>query len=108
MNVTVADPAEWSHRSPVQFFSCLNLILNAYLLYAYASVNKQKQLWEFHLVTFHMQSTYFHKLTVRLRIQFVSVSPLNIRLGQTRSLGLKVLGAENILGGQDFCFYYIF
>jgi len=71
MNATVADPAGCSHRSPVQFFSCLNLILNAYLLYVYASANKQKQLCEFHLVMFHMQSTYLHKLTVRLRIQFV-------------------------------------
>jgi len=32
MNVTVADPAGHSYRSPVQFLSCLNLILNAYLL----------------------------------------------------------------------------
>jgi len=34
---------------------------------------------------FHMQSTYLLKLTVRLTPQFVSVSPFNIRLGQTRS-----------------------
>jgi len=39
-----------------------------------------------------MQSTYLLELTVRLRIQFVSVSPLNVRLGQTHSLGLKVWG----------------
>jgi len=32
MNVTVADPAGRSYRSPVQFFLRLNLILNAYLL----------------------------------------------------------------------------
>jgi len=32
MNVTVADPAGRSYRSPVQFFSRLNLILNACLL----------------------------------------------------------------------------
>jgi len=32
INVTVADPAGRSYRSPIQFFSCLNLILNAYLL----------------------------------------------------------------------------
>jgi len=32
VNVTVADPAGCSFRSPVQFFSRLNLILNAYLL----------------------------------------------------------------------------
>jgi len=38
----------------------------------------------------------------------VSVSPLNVRLGQTHSLGLKVWGAQNIFRGQDFCFYYIF
>jgi len=30
------------------------------------------------------------KLTVRLTLQFVSVSPFNVRLGQTRRLGLKV------------------
>jgi len=60
--------------------------------YVYGSANKQKQLWEFHLVMFHMQSTYFLKLTVRLTLQFVSVSPSNVRLGQTRSLGLKVWG----------------
>jgi len=29
MNVTVADPARRSYRSPVQFFSHLNLIPNA-------------------------------------------------------------------------------
>jgi len=57
---------------------------------------------------FHMQSTYLLKLTVRLRIQFVSVSPLNVNLSRTRILGLKVRGAQYILGGQDFCFYYIF
>jgi len=28
MNVTVADPAGRSYRSPIQFFSRLNLILN--------------------------------------------------------------------------------
>jgi len=39
-------------------------------------------------------------------LQFVSVSPLSVRLGQTRSLGLKVWGSQNISGGQDFCFYY--
>jgi len=32
MNVAVADPAGRSYRSPVHFFSCLNLILNAYFL----------------------------------------------------------------------------
>jgi len=57
---------------------------------------------------FHMQSTYLHKLTVRLTLQFVSVSPLNVRLSPTHSLGLRVWGAQNIIGGQDFCFYYIF
>jgi len=40
MNVTVADPAGRSYRSPVQFFR-LNLILNAYLLmYADLLINK--------------------------------------------------------------------
>jgi len=39
---------------------------------------------------FYMQSTYLHKLTVPLRMQLVSVSSLNVCLGQTRSLGLKV------------------
>jgi len=38
-NVTVADPPGRSYRSPVQFFSRLNIILNAY-----GSANKQKQL----------------------------------------------------------------
>jgi len=58
---------------------------------------------------FHMQSTYLLKLTVHLTLQFVSVSPLNVRLGQTRSLGQKVWGrAQNIFRGHDFCFYYIF
>jgi len=32
MNVTVEDPAGCNYRSPVQFFSRLNLILNDYLL----------------------------------------------------------------------------
>jgi len=39
---------------------------------------------------FHMQFTYLLKLTVRLTLQFVSISFFNVRLGQTRSLGLKV------------------
>jgi len=34
-----------------------------------------------HVSLFHMQSTYLLKLTVRLTLQFVSVSPLNVRLG---------------------------
>ena len=41
---------------------------------------------------FHMQSTYLLKLAVRLTLQFASVSPFNVRLGQTRNLGLKVWG----------------
>ena len=57
---------------------------------------------------FRMQSTYLLKLTVRLRIQFASVSPLNVHLDQTRSLGLKVWAHKTFLGGQDFCFYHIF
>jgi len=43
---------------------------------------------------FHMQSTYLLKLTVRLTLQFVSLSPFNVRVGQTRSLGLKVWGSR--------------
>jgi len=39
-----------------------------------------------------MQSTYLLKLTIRPTLQFVSVSPLNAHLGQTRSLGPKVWG----------------
>jgi len=39
---------------------------------------------------FHMQSTYLLKLTVRLTLHFVSVSPFNFRLGQTHSVGPKV------------------
>jgi len=74
MNVKVADPEGRSYRSPEQFFSRLSLILNAY-----GSANKLKQLREFHFVMFHMQSTYLLKLTARLRIQFVSVSPSNVR-----------------------------
>jgi len=41
---------------------------------------------------FHLQSTYLLKLAVRLTLQFVSLSPFNVHLGQTRSLGLKVWG----------------
>jgi len=41
MNVTVADHAGRSYRSPVQFFSRLHLILNAYLLiYTDLVINK--------------------------------------------------------------------
>jgi len=58
---------------------------------------------------FHMQSTYLLKLTVRLTLQFVSLSPFNVRLGQTRSLGLNVWGRhKTFFGGLDFCLYYIF
>jgi len=41
---------------------------------------------------FHMQSTYLLKLTVRVTLHFVSVSPLNVCLGQTCSLDPKVWG----------------
>jgi len=78
MNVTVGDPAGRSNRFPVQFFSCLNLILNAYLL-MYTDLLTNKNNYEFHFVMLHMQSTCLLKLTVRLQIQFVSVSPLNVR-----------------------------
>jgi len=107
MNVTVADPAGRSYRSPVQFFS-FESHSECILAHVCGSANKQKQLWEFHFVIFHMQCTYLLKLTVRLTLQFVSVSPLNVRLGQTCILGLKVWGHKTFLGGQDFCFYYIF
>jgi len=58
---------------------------------------------------FHMQSTYLLKLTFRLTLQFVSVSPFNVRLSQTRSLGLKVwVGYKTFFVGLDFCFYCSF
>ena len=107
MNVTVGDPAGCSNRFPVQFFSHLNLILNAYLL-MYTDLLINKNNYESHFVMFHMQSTYLLKLTVRLRMQFVSVSPLNVRLSQTRSLGLKVWGAQNIFRGSRFLFLSYF
>jgi len=82
MNVTVADPAGRSYRSPpVQFFSHLYLILNAYLL-MYVDLLINKNNWKFHFVIFHMQPTYLLKLTVRLTLQFVSVSPLNVHLAR--------------------------
>jgi len=41
MNVTVGDPAGRSNRSAVQFYSRLNLILNAYMLmYTHLLINK--------------------------------------------------------------------
>jgi len=41
MNATVADPAGRSYRSPVQFYSHLNLIHNACLLmYTHLLINK--------------------------------------------------------------------
>jgi len=55
-----------------------------------------------------MEPTYLLKLTVHLTLQFVSVSPLNVRLGQTHSLGLKVCGGTKHFRGQELCFYYIF
>jgi len=57
---------------------------------------------------FHMQSTYLLKLTVRLTAQFVSLSPFNLRLGQTRSLGGKVWGAQNIFRGSRLLFLSYF
>jgi len=53
---------------------------------------------------FHMQSTYLLKLTVRLRIQFVSVSPLNVCLGQTCIPSLKLWGSQNIFRGPRLLF----
>jgi len=58
---------------------------------------------------FHMQSTYLLKLTVRLTLQFLSLSLFNVRLGQTRSLGLKVWGgAQNIFRGSRLMFIIYF
>jgi len=58
---------------------------------------------------FHMQSTYLLKLTVCLTLQFVSVSPFNVRLGQTRSLGLKVwLGGTKHFSGVSTSVFSIF
>jgi len=57
---------------------------------------------------FHMQSTYLLKLTVRLTLQFVSISPFKVRSGQTRSLGLKVWGrAQNIFLGVSTSIFII-
>jgi len=56
-----------------------------------------------------MQSTCLLNLTVRLRLQFVSVSSLNIRFSQTRTLGLKVWGSTNIFreSGLLFLLYFL-
>jgi len=111
MNVTVADPAGRSYRSPVQFFFAFKSHSKCIVAYVYGSANKQKQLREFHLVVFHMQSTYLLKLTVCLKQlhSFFYVSPLSVRLGQTRSLGLKVWARyKTFFGDLDFCFYYSF
>jgi len=56
----------------------------------------------------HMQSTYLVKLTVRLALQFVSVSPFNVRLGQTRSLGLKAWGGTKHFLGVSTSVFIIF
>jgi len=67
MNATVADPAGSVIGLLYSFFTfkshswCI-------LAYVYGSANKQKQLWEFHLVMFRMQSTYLLELTVHLRL----------------------------------------
>jgi len=94
MKVTVADPAGRSHRSPVQFFA-FKSHSEWIAAYVYGSANKQKQLWEFNLVMFHMQS----KLTVRLTLQFVFVSPFNVCLGQAN---------KTFFEGLDFCFVIVF
>jgi len=57
---------------------------------------------------FHMKSTYLLKLTVRLTLQFVSISPFNVRLGQTRSLGLKVWGAKTFFRFSTSVFIIFF
>jgi len=46
-------------------------------------INKNN--YEFHLVMFHMHSTYLLKLTVSLRLEFVFVSRLSICLGRAHS-----------------------
>jgi len=56
---------------------------------------------------FDMHSTYYLKLTVRLRIQFVSVSHLNVRLGQTCTPGLKVWGAQTFFRASRLLFFLI-
>jgi len=90
MNVTVADPARRNYRSPVQFFA-FKSHSECIFAYVYGSANKKKIAMR---VSFcHVSHRGLHIcLTVCLRTQFVSVSPLNISLGQTRSLGLKGLG----------------
>jgi len=109
MNVTVAVPAGRSYRSLAQFFSRLNLILNAYLL-MYTDLLINKNNYEFHFVMFHMQSTYLLKVdsSSETTLQFASVSPLNVRLGQTRTLGLKVWGVQNIFRRSRFVFIIFF
>jgi len=58
---------------------------------------------------FHMQSPYLLKLTVRLTLQFVAVSPSNVRLGQTHSLGLKVwVGTKHFSGVSISVFIIVF
>jgi len=69
MNVTVADPAGRSYRSPAQFFSRLNLILNAYLLmYTDLLINKNYE--SFILSCFTCNLHICLKLTVRLRLLY--------------------------------------
>ena len=63
MNVTVGDPAGRSNRFLVQFFSRLNLILNAYMLmYTHLLINKNN--YEFHFVMFHMQVVRINEAVV--------------------------------------------
>jgi len=77
--------------------------------FVYGSANKQKQLWEFRLVMFHMQSTYC------LSWQFVKdystvcfCFPLNVGLGQTCSPGLKVWGSTKPFLGVKTSVFIIF
>ena len=69
MNVTVADPAERGYKSPAHFFSHL-ISFWVHTSLCICICYKQKQPREFHLVMFHMQSTYLLKLTVRLRLPY--------------------------------------
>jgi len=56
-------------------------------------INKNN--YEFHLVMFHMQSTYLLKLAVCLRLSYsLFVSPLSVHLGQTRQQVLRFRRAK--------------
>jgi len=57
----------------------------------------------------HVSHTVYIFAQVRLTLQFVSISPFNVRLGQTHNLGLKVWGdTKHFSGVSTSVFYYIF